>query len=507
MKDDAVTLRGRDLDLAAVVRVARHGARVELSPEARRRTRAGREVVERLARTGSPIYGITTGAGASKDTRLAPEDLAEFQRRLLVSHSVAVGPRFGTDVVRAILVARANTMATGGSGIQPEILEALVAMLNAGVHPIVPSQGSVGAADLGPMSHLALPLIGLGQAEYRGELLSGGEALRRAGLSTVKLGPKDGLALCNANAATVGHGALVLWDAMEALEAATVASALSLEGFDGNVSPLDPRVHAARPAPGQADVAARLRSLLDGSRLWAPGAGRGVQDPMSFRCVPQVHGACQAALEGARRTLEVELNGAGDNPLVVPEDGVILSNGNFHVAALALAFDLVGLGLAQVTSLAAERTLRSMSPPFSGLPLSLSPHGSTRTGFATLQKTLVALAAEVRHLANPASLDFLPVAEGQEDHATMAPLTVRKAGEIVVRLRQVFAIELMAGAQAVDLRGAKQLGRGTRAAYEAVRRLVPPLDEDRVLGPEVEELGQLIASGHLLAAVRAATPS
>ncbi len=503
-----VTLAGQGLDLAAVVRVARHGARVELAPEARARVARAREVVERLAREDRPIYGTTTGTGARKDTRVAAEDLAAFQRRLLLSHSVAVGPPFAADAVRAILLARANTLATGGAGVQPRILDTLVAMLNAGVHPVIPSRGSIGAADLGPLSHLALPLIGLGEADYRGERLPGGEALRRAGLEPVALGPKDGLALCNANAATVGHAALVLWDANDRLEAATAAAALAFEGFAGNVEPLDPRVHAARPAPGQVDAAARLSALLAGSRLWEPGTGRRVQDPVSFRCVPHVHGAAAAAIGSARQAVEVELNAAGDNPLVVPDDDVILSTGNFHVGALALAFDLVALALGQVTRLSLERSLRLMSAPQSGLPAFLTPRAGTRTGFATLQKTLAALAAEVRHLANPASLDVVAVADGQEDHATMAPLTVRKADEILSRLATVVAIELMAAAQAVDLRGAAPaLGRGTRAAFEAVRKVVPPLDDDRVLGPEVERLAGIVASGSLLAAIQAATPS
>jgi len=504
MSSGSIILQGRDLDLAAVVQVAREDARVELHPEARARVKAARQVVERLAGEGRPIYGVTTGLGASKDVRISPEDQADFQRLALQGRCVAVGPRFSTDVVRAMLLVRANGMATGGSGVTPAILDTLIGMLNAGLHPVVPSQGSIGAADLPPLAHLALPLIGLGEAEHRGERLPAGEALRRAGLQPVALGPKDAIALVSSNAASVGHGALVLWDALEVLEAATVASALSLEGFRGNVSPLDPRVQEARPAPGQVHVASRLRAILEGSDLWDPGTARSIQDPLSFRCVTQVHGAAKAAMDFARQSVEVEINAAGDNPLVIPDDGAMLSTGNFHVPALALGFDLVGLALAQVTSLASNRIVRLMSPAASGLPAFLSPRGGSRTGFATLQKTLIALGAEIRHLANPASLDFFPVSEGVEDHATMAPLTVRKAGDIVARVTLVFAIELMAAAQAVDLRGGPRLGRGTRAAYETVRKEVPRLDEDRVIGPEVERLQELIASGRFLAAVRAA---
>ena len=497
-----ITLRGRHLDLATVVQVARQRTQVEVSPEARARVLAARRIVDRLAGEDRPIYGLTTGLGANRDVRLSPADLAQFQRSALQSRSVAVGPPFGTDVVRAMMLARANCLTTGGSGISPEVLETLVAMLNAGVHPIVPSQGSIGTADLPPLAHLALPLIGLGEAEFQGVRLPGDEAMRRAGLALATLGPKDGLTLVSSNAASVGHGALVLWDALQLLEGATVASTLSLEGFRGNPSPLEPSVQEARPAPGQVDVARTMRGLLQDSDLWEPGAPRFLQDPFSFRCISQVHGAAQTAIAFARESVEIELNAAGDNPLVILENGSILSTGNFHVPALALGFDLVGLALTQVTSLAAERIIRLMSPQSSGLPAFLTPHEGLRAGFATLQKTLTALGAEIRHLANPGSLDFLPVSEGIEDHATMAPLTVRKAGQIVDRLTAVIAIELMVAAQAVDLRGSIRLGRGTRAAYDAVRQVIEPLDEDRVLGAEVERLHILIASGKLLTAVR-----
>jgi len=497
-----VVLRGRGLDLPAVLRVARDGAPVELAPEARAAVEAASQTVERLvARGDRPLYGITTGTGANLDTPLAPDDVAAFQRRLLLSHSVAIGPRFPADVVRAILVARANALAAGGGGVRLGLVEALVGLLNAGVHPMVPSRGSVGTSDLGPLSHLGLALLGLGEVEHRGERLSGAEGLRRAGLAPLALGPKDALALVNANGAAVGHAALVCWDAAAALESATVAAALAYEGFRAVVSPLDARVSAAHPAPGQAGVAARMRWLLDGSALWGPGAARRTQDPISFRSVPQVHGAASTMVDAARGSVELELNAAADNPLVVPADDALLSNGNFHIAGLALAFDALGLALAQVATLATQRTIRAMSDAFSGLPRFLTPHPGRHTGFGTLQKTLVALAAEIRHLAHPASLDFFPVAEGQEDHATMAPLAVRKTAELVARLRELVAIELIAAAQAVDLRGSPALGRGTRAAYAAVRAVVPRLDEDRVLGPDVEAVAELLASGRLLPAL------
>lgn len=391
-------------------------------------------------------------------------------------------------------------MAFGGSGVTPALLDTLVAMLNAGVHPIVPRWGSVGAADLGLLATLALPLIGLGEAEFAGERLPGADAMKRAGIAPVALGPKDGLALVSANSGSVGHGALVLWDALAAVDAITIAAALSMEGFRANLSPLDPRAQTARPAPGQQEAAIRLSLLLKDSALWDASASRSFQDPISFRCASQVHGAALAAIHLAEHAISVELNNSGDNPLVLAEAGAILHTGNFHVAALAQAFDLVAISLAHVAGAAAERVIKLLSPQHSGLPLNLARHAA-RTGFATAQKTLASLVAEMRHLASPGSLDFLPVSEGVEDHATNAPWTVRKAADSVERLGYVAAIELMIAAQAVDLRGLARLGRGAHVAWTAVRGVVPTLEDDRPPAPDIERLRELVVSRAFLDAV------
>jgi histidine ammonia-lyase len=397
------------------------------------------------------------------------------------------------------MFARAAAMAVGGSGISPPILDTLVAMLNAGVHPVVPSKGSIGVADLAPLSHLTLPMLGLGEAEIGGTVLPGAEAMARAGLAPVTLAPKDGLALISANAATVGHAALVVHDVARALDALNVAAALTLEGFRANLSPLDPRVQAARPARGQAATAARLATLLAGSALWQPGAARRVQDPVSLRCVSQVHGAALAALHTARDDVELELNSAADSPLVLPEEGAMLSSGNFHVPGLAIAFDALGIALAHAAMTCVERCQKLFSPPLSGLPLQLTRYGPGSSGFATIQKPLTALHNELRHLANPASLDALPVSEAVEDHAPMAAYVVAKTGAMVAPLTQLAAIELLSAAQAIDLRGttAGDLGRGAAAAYRAVRARVPVLDEDRPLGPDVETIAAALAAGEI----------
>jgi histidine ammonia-lyase len=495
---DAVTLNGDDCTIHDVVRVANRRVPVSVSRSARLRLERSRAVVDALARRPEAVYGLTTGLGALKDQRVAPSEMELFQQNILMSHAVGVGPEFDSEVVRAIMVARLNGMARGGAGVQPAVFQLLLDMLNAGLHPIVPSRGSLGMSDLAPLAHLALPLIGLGEAEYRGRRMSGSEALRAAGLQPVTLGPKDGLALCSANSASVGHGALVLASTLSLLAAADIASALSLEAFEGNVNALDPRAHAARPFAGVVATVERQNALLAGSRLWRLDLVRSVQDPLSLRCVTQVHGAAQDAFTLTRRTVEMELNGTSDNPVVLAEDEVIVSNGNFHTAALSLAFDTLAISVGQLTSLATSRVLKVMDTRFSGLPPALTHNPGRNTGLNMLQKTLTAMHAENRFLAAPASLDFVPIAGDIEDHATNSGFCVSKAEQMLGNLRRVLAIELLVAAQAISLRGEPRLGIGTAAAYQLLREVIPFVTDDRLLNPLVEAVSELLVTGRLV---------
>jgi len=499
LRSTPITLHGRGVTLADVEAVARGWAQVVLGGEARERVVAARAVVDHLARSGKAVYGVTTALGANTGAVIASDDLADYQKRAVQARAVGVGPPFATDVVRAMLFARICGMAVGGSGVSPELLDAMLAMLNAHVHPVVPSKGSIGAADLAPLSHLALPLLGDGRAEFQGTVLGGAEALARAELKPVTLAAKDGLALISSNAATVGHAATVLLDCARVLDGLNVAAALSFEAFRANLSPLDPRVQAARPSRGQAFIAARLRALLEGSALNAPGAARRVQDPISLRCVTQVHGAAITTLWNARDATLLELNGATESPLVLIATEEMLSNGNFHTAELAIAFEAMGLGLAQAALLCVQRCQRLYSPAMSGLPLQLTRRGPAHSGFATIQKTLTSLYNEIRHLAQATMLDCLPVSEAVEDHASMAPNVVAKTGSMIPALRFLAAIELITAAQAIDLRGLDRdaLGASMRSAYDAVRGVVPFLDEDRPLGFDVEAFAASFAEGSL----------
>ncbi|MFC5746848.1 HAL/PAL/TAL family ammonia-lyase [Actinomadura rugatobispora] len=479
---------GRTLTCEDVAAVARGGARVALAPDVPARLERDRAVVDGAVDRQVPAYGVTTGLGSRSTYALPREELAEFSVRTVRGRANAVGAPLPAGVVRAAVLARVNGVAGGGSGVQPAVARLLVDLLNAGVTPVVPEVGSIGSADLCQSAHIGLVVIGEGLAELDGEVLDGAEALRRAGLAPARLGPKDGLVLCGASPVAAGHGALVVHDAAAALTFAQAVTALTFEGFRANVGVLDPRVQAARPAPGQAAAAQELLALLDGGDL--AGRARRVQDPVSLRCAAQVHGSVHAALDFARAALEPELNGSGDNPLVVADE--ILSTGNFHTPALALAFDTLALALTQLAAVSAARMQRLLTPSLSGLPANLSPHGPERSGLAPLAKTAQALVTEIRALSAPVSTDPRYGAEMVEDDSTNASLGARRLDRVLGLLERLIAVEAVAAAQAVDLvrdgESPGVLGRGPAFLHAAIRRAVPRLDDDRPSGGDVERV-------------------
>ncbi|MDJ0944363.1 MAG: aromatic amino acid lyase [Kiloniellales bacterium] len=503
MDRETLVLTGFDLEPATLAGVARDDARVALAPEALERMALSRAVVETHVDENIPVYGLTTGLGPRVTHRLTREEMAEFSELTVLARSTALGPPLPRDQTRALLLVRLNGLLAGGAGASLEIADAIARLLNARVHPVIPSVGSVGASDLCQMAHLGLALLGQGEMEVAGRRLPARDALREAELEPLLLAPKDGIAICNASSATAGRAALVLHDAGDLLDLAQVAAALSMEGFRANTSPISPEAAAARPQPGQEYAAAGLRRLLDGGALLDPGAARRLQDPISLRCVAAVHGSLKAALDFLDPILDADLNGSADNPLVLFEEERIVSTGNFHTPALTLGLDTLAMALAQVAALSVSRAVALLVERLSGLPGTLSPQGISRSGMAPLLKTGEALLAEVRHLAQPVPHDLRWPADGVEDDITNAPLAARKAGDIVWRLRQILAIELMVAAQAVDLAEPPSLGRGTEVAHDLVRGVVDTLDEDRALAPDVEALdAELLASGRLLAAVR-----
>jgi histidine ammonia-lyase len=477
---DTVVIDTTPVPLDALLAVAR-GAPVELSAAARERIADGRRVVDGVLASGRAVYGLTTGVGHLRDVRIPDDELIAQQYMIVMTHSGGIGPHLPTEVARAAMAVRLVGLTRGGSGASPAVAESLVGMLNAGIHPLLPQTSSVGAGDLGAMALVAQIAIGAGRAEYRGEVIAGGEALARAGLEPLVLHAKDGLAMVSANGVSVGHGALVAERAVALADVAEVVAALSMEATRGNPSIALPIVAEAKPFPGLVESCRQLRAALDGSYLLDTGAPASVQDPLSFRVVPQVHGALRDTTAFVHDTLETELNAQADNPLVSPDDGTLVSNGNFHPVLLAVAVDALRVAVAHVGQLSDRRLghlwqafFEAMSgdgaPSFDGPPPELP-------GLHLRYAASVAY-AELRQLAGPASLDIGVLDQGVEDHSTGAPLSVATADRALDRLADVLAIELLL---AIDVLGMQPqqpaLGRGTAALYGSVRELVAGLDD------------------------------
>jgi len=442
------------------------GASVELGEAARARIRAGRAALDDALSRGEPIYGVTTQVGSGKDTRLDDEALRRQQEWIVTSHASGIGPPLSTELVRAALAVRINGIARGGSGAGPRVADVLVAMLNAGVHPVVPALGSVGAGDVGQMAGMAQVAIGRGRAEHGGEVLPGGEALRRAGIEPLVLEGKDGLTFVSSNGVSIGHAALVVARAAEAARAADVVAALSLEAIRGNPSIALPAVGEAKPFPGQVEACRSMRAALDGSSLLEPGAPGSIQDALSFRVAPQVHGALREQIAFARRAVETELNALSDNPLISVDDGAVVHNGNFHPVVLALACDALRIAIAHVGQLS-ERRMNHLWDAFLRGIADLHGAPPELLGVA-LRYPAAALFAELKQLAAPATLDVPPLeTAGVEDHATSAPLSVRKAEQSLGLLEDILAVELLLARDILTIMPARPtLGAGTGAALE-----------------------------------------
>ncbi|MBI4538701.1 MAG: histidine ammonia-lyase [Gemmatimonadetes bacterium] len=502
---DFLELGAGPLTLEDVARVAsgRERVQVVLGDEAAARIDAGRAVVEKALASGSAIYGVTTGFGRLSDVRVSPEDLEALQANLVRSHAAGVGPPLPREVVRAVILLRAHVLALGYSGVRRVVVERLLDLLNHGIHPVIPEYGSVGASgDLAPLAHLALVVMGEGQAERWGRELPGGEALQQAGLEPVRLGPKEGLALLNGTQVQCAAGILALLGAERALCAANVAGAMSLEALRGTPDAFDEAIQRVRPHPGQIAVAEHLRDLLRDSEIREShriGDPR-VQDPYSIRCIPQVHGAALDALRFVRRTLEIEANSATDNPLVFPRDGRILSGGNFHGQPVAQALDLLAIAVADLASISQRRLALMLDPDLSGgLPPFLTPEAGLRSGLMIAEVSAAALVSEAKRLAVPASVDSIPTGANKEDHVAMGVHAAMKGLRALDLLEYVVAFELVAATQALEFLKPLRPGRGVEAACRAVREQVAPLDADRPPARDVERIVGLVRNGALVA--------
>ena len=497
---DGIIINGQALSRVEVVAVARHYAPVTLGSASVERIAAARAVIDTIAAEGRKVYGVTTGFGHLSKVRIPQEQLEELQHNLIRSHSAGVGEPLSEEVSRAMMLLLAASLARGNSGVRVEIVHSLLALLNAHIYPLIPSRGSVGASgDLAPLAHLALILIGEGEALYQGQRCTGLEALQAAGIAPLQLQAKEGLALINGTHLMEAIAILTLADAETSLLSAEVACAMSIEGLLGSHIPLDARIHQRRGQHGQQISAERLRKLVSNSEINRSHQNCArVQDPYTLRCAPQVFGAVRDALEYCATIFERELDAVTDNPLVFPEDGDVLSGGNFHGQPLALALDFLAIALTQLASFSERRIYNLMGPhdwDEVGAPLFLTPNPGLNSGFMITQYAAAALVNEIKILAHPASIDSIPTSAGMEDFVSMGVTSALKVLRILESAQQVIAIELMCAAQMLDFRLPLKPGEGVQRAYERVRSYVRKLEQDRVLAPDIVTLSNAVKAG------------
>jgi histidine ammonia-lyase len=500
-----LTIDGDHIDLEGLEAVARRGRAVVVAEAARAAVESSRRVVDDAVARGKVVYGVTTGFGNFADVHVPLDRLRELQLNLIRSHAAGVGEPLDPEATRALMLLRVNALAKGYSGIRLSTLERLVEMLNRGILPVVPCQGSVGASgDLAPLAHLALALVGEGECVVAGRRTPAREALATAGLAPVVLEPKEGRALINGTQLMTAVGGLALACARRLAPSADVVGALTLDTLQGTDVAFDPRIHAARPHPGQGTSARNLRRLLEGSPLRESHRDCGrVQDAYSLRCMPQVHGAVRDALEYVTRAHQVEMNSATDNPMVFSETGEILSGGNFHGQPVAIAADLLAIAAAELGAISERRTERLVNPALSGLPAFLARDGGLHSGLMMAHVTAAALASESTTLSHPASVDSIPTSAGREDHVSMGPTAAWKASRVVSNTARVLAIELLAACEALEFRRPLRSSGALEAVHALVRSSVAAHGQDRVLGPEIELLASLLREGAVLDAARA----
>lgn len=490
-------LSGSGLTIEDVNRVSRDGWKVKIPAQMMERLTEARKLVFELSGKGVPIYGCNRGVGWNKDRKVTKEFVSRFNRNMLHSHAVSVGESASEEDVRAAMVIRLNNLLVGCTGLSPEVVTLIADMLNHNIIPLLPQKGSVGEADIVALSHLGLALIGEGKVLYRGEVVSANEAFAAEGLKAVDLAEKDGLAILSSNALAAGQACSVFQETEILVKTADLIACMSLEGINGNVSPLNEASHKMRPYPRQMETAADMRRYLEGSYLYQPAPGRPLQDPLSFRCVPQVHGAVKTAMDYARENLEIHLNSSDDNPCLLLEERSITSCGNFDPLVWVLGMQNLSIALSHVSKLSCLRSIKLASPGFTGLSRHLTPNDST-IAFSTIQKVYAGLDAEIRLLANPVSMDTFALAGDMEDISTNGPLVMQKHRQILDDLFYILAVEVIHAAQAMDLRK-DHYGAGTTAALARVRQVVDFYgSDDRILTEDIERVHDFLYSGGLL---------
>ncbi|NLM06261.1 MAG: histidine ammonia-lyase [Tissierellia bacterium] len=495
-----IEIDGSNLTLEKFIKIARNGELVKIADPAVARINQARGFVDTAVEEERVIYGLTTGFGKFSDVSISKEDAKTLQRNLILSHACGVGKALSEEVSRGVMLLRANALAKGNSGIRLSTVSTLIDMLNKGVHPIIPEKGSLGSSgDLAPLSHMVLVMIGEGEAIYKGERMPGREAMERANIKIVELTSKEGLALINGTQVMTSIGAFVVYDAIKLSKYADLIASMTVEAMNGITDAYDPRVHEVRNQSGQMDAADNLlRILKDSNNTSCQGEIR-VQDSYTLRCIPQVHGASKDAIEYVRDKVEKEMNAATDNPLIFPGDGDAISGGNFHGQPMALAFDFLGIALSEYANISERRLEKLVNPALSeGLPAFLAECGGLNSGFMIIQYSAASLVSENKVLAHPASVDSIPSSANQEDHVSMGTIAARKATEILFNARNVLGMELLTACQALDLRGNKGLGQGTKILYDNFRKKVEYRSNDKAFQADILESEKMLKNYDLL---------
>jgi histidine ammonia-lyase len=500
---NTIYVDGNSLTLEEVVEVARENSKVKISKKAEEKVIKSRKYVDEIVERGEVVYGITTGFGKFSNVVISKDEVEELQSSLIKSHACGVGNHFSIEIVRAIMLLRVNALTKGYSGIRLGTINTLVDMINEGVHPAIPEKGSLGSSgDLAPLAHMVLVMLGEGEAYYKGDLVSGKEAMRRADISPIRLSAKEGLALINGTQVLTAVGALATYDAINLAKMSDISAALTFEALRGITDVFDEKVHLVRNHIGQMKCSKNMLNILKDSSLTTRQGEIRVQDPYSLRCLPQIHGASKDAIEYVLDKVNKEINAVTDNPIIFPDDNEVISCGNFHGQPMALAFDFLGIALAELANSAERRVERLVNPSLSELPAFLTEHGGLNSGFMIAQYTAASLVSENKVLAHPASVDSIPSSGNQEDHVSMGSIAARKAKDILYNTTRVIAIELLTGAQAVEFTNPNKLGKGTKIAYNIIREEVDKLQEDRIMYVDIEKVIKLVTTNKILKEVQ-----
>lgn len=475
-----INLDGESLTIEDVIAIARQGIACRIDDSAIEAVNASRKIVDDIVSEKRVVYGVTTGFGSLCNVSISPEDTVQLQENLIRTHASGFGDPLPEDAVRAIMLIRINSLVKGYSGIRLSTIEKLLELLNKGVHPYIPEKGSLGASgDLAPLAHMVLPMLGLGKAYYKGELLSGQEALDKAGIDKISLAAKEGLALINGTTVLTAIGALATYDAIQLLKLSDLAGALSLEVHNGITSPFEENLHTIRPQSGQLATARNIRNLIEGSQNTTVATQSRVQDPYTLRCIPQIHGASKDSIAYVKSKVDIEINSVTDNPIIC-KDGHVISGGNFHGEPMAQPFDFLGIAISEIGNVSERRVERLVNSQLSKLPSFLVKYPGLNSGFMITQYACASLASENKVLAHPASVDSIPSCENQEDFVSMGTTAARKAFEILKNSRRIVATEIMAACQALDLKSENhELGKGTKVAYDLFRKEVNFIEHDK----------------------------